>query len=357
MSTTSKGFSQIFLLVTGLILAAIFLFSFNFKTKPEQKKGPPLFTHQGSSSQCNVVFVTTAAVPTEETGIEFRDKYIKEMIDIKNTGISVIGQPLSEYTTSDDWIAYLDAAQDNGLKVTFLFPNKLPGVIPSWNGTNFDLNFSGEVLQAVKDHPALYSFALYDEPWEEMSAEQLRVLYSQAKEIAPNVNMLVGFSRQIVLAAESNNRSRDFTSGMCDTCLISSLDYRRYPQDGNKEIFYEETLRKTHKVSREIISREAPEARIGTNTQLFGSSGSSYYFPTLDEYKKSIDIILSDEMENIAHIDEIILQRWDVVNKRQQTGSKRDMHSLRDPENAEYREYIRELSQHLNSKCEIGLLD
>ena len=231
------------------------------------------------------------------------DKIKDEFQVIKELGTDLAIQVFLSDSTEEDWDMYFDAAYDEGIKIIPWFR----GDTITWNGSGFDLGVNQEFLEHMKDHPALYAFFLIDEPFEKINTVQLQMLYQQAKQIAPNVLMLVQFSREIMKAEEAGNPDYRFESGMCDICQISALEFRNYG-DGKK--FYKDVLLKNHNISRRVIQREDPDVKIWSSVQVFGSEGSTYYMPTPAELKEMIHILLSPELEEVGELNGMVFQRW-----------------------------------------------
>jgi hypothetical protein len=222
----------------------------------------------------------------------------------KRLGINVGGQYFLTDSRYRDWDAYLDVAEEQRLTVIAWFKDSPP----VWNGTRFELGKSGAFLRKMRDHPALHGFFLYDEPFEVMDAEQLRQLYSQGKRIAPDVPIVIGFSRQIWKAEAAGDESHAFSDGMCDICHISALEFRNY---GDGDIFYRDVLIANHTVSRSVIRERDPDAEIWTSVQVFGGAGhSTYYMPSPEELQEMVDLLLSPELQAAGELDGMTWQNW-----------------------------------------------
>lgn len=293
-------------------------------------------------------FAASLPVPQDQTYARNADAIRQSFRELHAHGITVVGQFFASDSVEADWQVFFDIAAEEGIGVIPAFEEA-----PRWNGDHFDLGITGELLNAMHDHPALYAIAPVDEPFHarhnwEITATRLQQLYRQLKEIAPNTPVYVPFSREI-WKGEQGRYGSDyvFKSGMCDICVISTLEFRNFG-DGNK--FDSDTALQNHAVSRAVIRREDPDAQIWTTIQAFGSvgttegrNGSSYYMPDADEFQAMIDLLLSPELQNNGELDGIMWQQW------QSRGTQQDQqqYTLADPQFAEHRTIITETAARL----------
>ncbi|MBI3955669.1 hypothetical protein HY339_00270 [Candidatus Gottesmanbacteria bacterium] len=257
---------------------------------------------------CNTgnVVETRKATAAEAGGIAAGLKAIKD-----GTGVTTVAQAFPSSSTQKDWHVFFDAAENFDMKVIPFFGLEAP---PKWNGKSFDLGINETFLKTMKDHPALYAFFLIDEPFHakhgwNVTTERLQLLYQQAKAIAPNVPMIVQYSREISKAENGGNTKYRFAAGQCDICKISALEFRNYGQ-GN--VFDRDALIANHTVSRRVITRENPTAQLWSTVQVFGSAGgkSSYYMPTSSELQQMVDTLFSDQLQQEGKLDGVSWQAW-----------------------------------------------
>jgi PKD repeat protein len=267
-------------------------------------------------------------VDEREATLAHLDEFTRELKRIKEEfGTSLMTQvfPLNLPAAEEVavWQAYFDAAQQQGVKLVPLFKER-----PVWNDANgnFDLGINGRFLTAMQDHPALAAFVLIDEPFEVITAEQLRLLYLQVRAVAPaNLPLMVGFSREVMRGEQSPSPDDNFTSGMCDIGMISALEFRDY---GGGPFFDRATLIENQTVSRSVITREDPSAGIWSSAQVFGTEGS-YYMPSPGELQEMINLLLSPELQAAGELDALYFQKWEDGN-----------YSLADPGNEAQRAIV-----------------
>jgi hypothetical protein len=218
---------------------------------------------------------------------------------------------------------------------------------PVWNGSGFDLGPGEEFLRTQKDHPALFAYLLIDEPYHqkhnwEITTERMQRLYQQAKSLAPNVPMQVGWSREIWRSAQGDyGADYAFEGKMCDICAVSTLEFRNY---GPGNSFDRDTAVANHRTSRELILRENPEAEIWATVQVFGSvattegraDGSTYYMPSAAELQEMIDLLFSPELQAAGELDGVYWQQWASFRTQQEPSQ----YTLADPEFADLRAIV-----------------
>ncbi|MBI2066106.1 hypothetical protein HYT60_01180 [Candidatus Woesebacteria bacterium] len=272
--------------------------------------------------------ITGNVVEIKDAVSKNRGEIEKALDEIKKEiGFTLVTQNFLSDSTENDWKAFLDAAQAKGIKVLATF---LPASPPKWTGNGFDLGVNETFLLKMQNHPALFGFFLIDEPFHkkhewQITTKRMQQLYRQAKDIAPNVPMFVGFSREIS-KGETDPKFSDFrfAKGMCDYCGMSALEFRNYG-DGNK--FYKDMLLDNQTVSRMVVAREDPNAKIYSTVQVFGSvSGkSSYYMPSEEELQEMVDTLLSSQLQTEKELDMLVWQSWrsfDVADSGQLNLSK-----------------------------------
>lgn len=263
---------------------------------------------------------------------------LEEIEDV--LGISIIFQLFDRKSTEADWIAYFLEAKKQGAQVLAAVTDSdyVPAGCTQANGERCVLGPERRFLEAVRDNPdvfdgVLYGFLLIDEPYKDIGAEQLRWMYEDAKAIV-DVPIVVGWSRQ--LWKFGNNPKGKFSDGMCDICLISSLEFRDY---GEGPFFDRETLIANHLASRQMIREADPEAKILTSIQVFGSarSGSSYYMPSAPELQEMVDILFSDELQAAGELDGVVWQTWKAITEQKVDSQD----NLSDDEFEDQREIVR----------------
>jgi hypothetical protein len=293
-------------------------------------------------SEDTFVFAMSLPVPQDKAIAGNVDEIRTTFRSLRELGINIVVQPFDPRSSETDWKAYLDAAMQEDMKA-------IGGIrrgTPAWDGHSCDLGINRVFLESMKDHPALYAFFMVDEPfhWKhefKITAETLQLLYQQAKEIAPNVPVVVQFSREIQKAEEKQVPPRfAFKRGMCDICVISALEFRN---EGQGDLFYSDDLVSNHTISRAVIRREEPDAKIWTVIQVFGSIGV-YYMPSADESQQMIDLLLSPELQAAGELDGIIWHHW----ASRLEALEAEQHTLGDPEFEALRNVVKETAKDLD---------
>ena len=261
---------------------------------------------------------------------------------IKDLGIPLVLQVVSSDSSLNDWRAYLDVAAEEDIKVVTSFIENPP----QWDGEKFDLGINEDYLLAMKDHPALFGFAILDEPYHQkhnrqFTSDRLQTLYNQVKDIAPNVKIMVQFSRELWKFGDNPNTA--FKNNQCDICGVSSLEFRNY---GEGNIFDKDSLTQNHITSRSILKKADSDGLISTFVQAFGSAGggSSYYMPEPDEFQQMIDILLSDRLQDAGKLNILGFQTWRALDARADSGQL----NLSKPEFSRHRDIIKKTCSNLN---------
>lgn len=283
-------------------------------------------TIQNKDFEC----VSGVAVPVEYANSQHAKEITTGIQEIKeNLNCTIIWQLFSENASAQDYKTYFDIARSMGVKVFVANttagqfkpqPCKIDNNLqcefegtPMWNFINL-YNSDKEVFNNV-----LLGFLLIDEPYEDINAQQLRGLYSAAKKLAPDLPLVVGWSKELYRFKTDEKPELKFTDGMCDVCLISALDVR----DG---VVQDDTIKNNHIVSRSIIKKADPEAKIYGSVPLFGNEDSraGYSMPEYSQLEQVLNILLEDkEVQAAGNLDGILIQSWEAPNlnkvNRQQT--------------------------------------
>lgn len=308
------------------------------RVKPPQQKGaslsptaPPLPVAGEGPAVC----ITGVAVPREEATAANTGAIASGISAIKNElGITVIWQLFPERSTEADWRAYMDAARAQGVMVLAALTDA--NHTPSCSGTSCSLGPVEQFLRSVAANPSWYDGVLYgvlliDEPYEDINAAQLRSMYSQAKAIAPQTPLVVGWSRQVWKFG--SKPGYEVTDGMADIHLISALEVRRGKVDTA-------TLKSNQETSRRIIRENDPDAVIVTSVPVFGSTNGNYQMPTVSQLREVLAILLSPNYEKL---DGLVWQSWEGPNKNK----VQNQDTLADPGHEDIRQIVRDTCQSL----------
>ncbi len=336
-------FLLIFAFVAILVFGALFIFKSNFPNSDELSGESselvidPYLSPITSVPEC----MTGVAVPREEITPINSSKIAQGISEIKETlGINIIFQSFDTNSTQENWAAFFKEVQKENVKVLVALTDA--NYVPSCQSdTVCDLGLVKDFLTFYNENPevfgdSLYGVLLIDEPLEDINAVQLKSLYSQAKEISPQVPLVVGWSRELWKASQNKKNKFEFTDGMCDVCLISALEFR---DNGTGPIFDKETLIANQTVSRRVIKEADPDAKIITSLQVFGSPDGSYYFPTLEELTELTKIVMSEELQADGQLDAVMWQSWAAPTSNK---SQRQL-NLSDPTKSELQEFVKRL--------------
>jgi hypothetical protein len=216
---------------------------------------------------------------------------------------------MASTTAEADWAAYLNTVAGANMKAIVYFPDD-----PSpW--TDFDNAAQGRFLKwaAANNPPALYAFYLVDEPFHTkhnppFTTETLQRLYQHARQLAPNVPMLVQYSREIAVAESQGDTQHAFSSGQCDLCAISTLEFSTQRGACNLDTG---TLKSNHANSRRIIKAQAPDAQIWTTAEVFGAvGGGEYCMGDSSSVQQMADLLFSNQLQSVGQLSGIIWQFW-----------------------------------------------
>lgn len=282
----------------------------------------------------NILCSTGVIVPVEKAYSSNSKEIIESLSKIRETlNIDLAAQIFAGDTTEKDWEFVLNSAEKYNFKLIIAFEDGANSP-PKWNGTSFDLGIAGEFLKKYKDHPALYTVLVVDEPYHsrhngEYTPERLRVLYSQLKNVAPNLPVFLQFSRQLSKFNDNGKLGQIFTDNMCDICGVSALEFRNY---GEGRIFDTQTLIDNNTISRSLISQRDSEALIYVTAQTFGSikQNGGYYMPTPEELSQMLDLLFSPKLQSSGEIDILAFQSWQsaFVEDKYQNNLSKDEFSL-----------------------------
>lgn len=309
-----------------------------FRNTPTPVANPTISPQAGG-----LVCTSGVVVAREDALVGNEEEMVEGIRGIKNDlGIRIVWQVFGEKSTESDWIAFFTQAKQEGVKVIAAVTDSdyVPQPCNQQNQLRCDLDVMGKFLTSVRNNPniykdTLYGFLLIDEPYKDISAEQVRWMYEDAKAII-DVPIMVGWSREI-WKFDKNPKAR-FTDGMCDICLISALEFRDY---GEGKFFDKDTLIDNQTYSRKTIRERDPDAKIISSIQVFGSSrgGSTYYMPSPQELQEMVDILFSEDLQSAGKLDGVVWQTYKAI-----TGNKGDFQdNLSDPEFEEQRQIAREV--------------
>lgn len=254
-------------------------------------------------------------VPAEYANLNNINTVRQQLTAVKQLGFNMIAQSFAPDSTPYDWLAYLQAAEQTDLALVAII-NDAP---PIWKNSGFDVGVNEAFLKATQSHPALYAFAIVDDPFgprfnNTITSERLRLLYNQVKKIAPSTRILVTFDKSIAKAETNNLVNVAFKSGQCDICVIDACEFRN-TGDGNR--FRRDELLAQQRISRTVIKREAPLAQLWSTAQAFGATARNpadettwFYMPKPYELQQFADTLYANDLQQRGKLDGILWLEW-----------------------------------------------
>ncbi len=230
-------------------------------------------------------------------------------------------------STRKDWIAILDAARDEQLRVVLMFGEVREGgedvsLRPERKDGEWQWGALAEFVSDRKcaSHPALLAVFVVDEPWHHEKrplypTEDLKDMYQDLKSLMPegvDVPLVVQFSRELwKQIADKRNLRVSWESGICDIVQISALEF----QDREYQF---ELLDHNHTESRRIIHEATPDTPLWTSAQAMGAGygpSAGYWFPRQRDGHRDLTRLLNDvtdpKYQSIHPLSGIMLQCWE----------------------------------------------
>jgi len=212
---------------------------------------------------------------------------IHELSTVRRLGFTVVLNNFDYEATPREWIAYLDAARAQGLKViAWLWPEgwKLDRRTGAWTIDAQAQRF----LRTVSSHPALFAvYGLHEPYWNECegcgyTTAHQQALYRAIKAIAPvpvysEINGFAFWAEQ--------GAATTIAPGMCDYCQTAF-----YPFMSNGAYKRKELL---NHIQDEIaaLRRYAPDVRLVWTMQSMAHRGDRLRMPTADEMRDYARIV------------------------------------------------------------------
>jgi hypothetical protein len=222
-------------------------------------------------------------------GMEYA--YLDDLSTVRGLGIEVIMTDVPHDAPAASWLAFLDAAQVQGLRVIlWLWPQGW-----TWNGTAWQFDAQARLfLQTVANHPALLAvYALHEPYWNGCdgcgySTATQQALYSAIKAIAK-----VRIYSELGSIADwtAQGPSTAFADGVCDYCAIW---YYPFKQGG----VYERDKVIAQLTADLAVARErAPKSKIVWGMQSF-AQGAPYRLrmPSAAEMEDLASIVYSNDL-------------------------------------------------------------
>lgn len=217
-------------------------------------------------------------VPTSELGT------------VRELGAEVVLMSFPHDGTPDDWLAYLDAAWAEQIRViAWLWPEGW-----RWDGATWQIDEQAELfVRTVSTHPALLAvYALHEPYWNGCwgcgytTAEQ-QALYSAIKAIA---DVPVHSAVDSMSAWTAYGEETAFAEGICDYC---ETWYHPFLEDGT----YQRDEFISHVEADLAVARErAPKSKIIWSLQSFAQEGT-YRMPSAEEMKDVASIVTSSGVD------------------------------------------------------------
>lgn len=237
----------------------------------------------------------TAALPEPFYGMVFVDEGDLGMV--KDLGIEVVQHTFAYDGTPENWLAFMDAAQAQDIKViAWLWPEGW-----EWDGTTWQIDSQAQLfIQTVRDHPALFAiYAMNEAYWRGCrgcgyTTAQLQELYNAIKAVA---DVPIYTSTDSMSFSTAQGEETAFADGVGDYC---ETWYYPFEADGS--------YRRDELISRltadlAVARERAPNTKIVWKMQGFARNGL-YRMPTTDEMRDLASIVYS------AGIDGALWYLW-----------------------------------------------
>jgi endo-1,4-beta-mannosidase len=208
----------------------------------------------------------------------------------KNLGIEVVLWPFSHDGTPESWLAYLNEAQAQDIKVIVrLWPEGW-----SWDGTTWQIDDQAQsFVQTVADHPAVFAIYTLEEPYWQgcwdcgYTTQEQQLLYNAIKAIAdvPTFSEVDSMSFWTAQGEETA-----FADGICDYCATWYYPFR---VDGS---YRRSELISQLSADLEVARERAPNSKFVWLMQSYAQSGS-YRMPTAEEMRDLASIVYSMDID------------------------------------------------------------
>jgi len=213
--------------------------------------------------------------------------YLDDLGKAKELGIEVVMTDLPHDGTPAGWLAFLNAAQAQGIRVIpWLWPQGW-----TWNGTAWQIDAQTRLfLQTVAGHRALFAvYALHEPYWNGCegcgySTATQQALYSAIKAIA-NVPLYSEING--IAYWTGRGEATAFADGICDYCQSSYYPFR----DGG--IYQRDELIAELMADLAVISERAPHSKIVWTMPAFKYPPDDLRIPSADEMRDLASIVYS----------------------------------------------------------------
>ena len=206
---------------------------------------------------------------------------------VKDLGVEVILASFEHDGAPADWLAYLDAAQAQGMRViAWLWPEGW-----TWDGIAWRIDAQARsFVQVVARHPALFAvYALHEPYWNECegcgytTAEQ-QALYRAIKAIA-DVSIYSEINGIAYWTAYS--QATAFEGGICDYCQSSYFPFK----DGG--VYERDELIAALRADLAVVRERAPNSRMVWTMPTLTYPPDHFRMPTADEMRDHAAIVYS----------------------------------------------------------------
>lgn len=206
----------------------------------------------------------------------------------------------------EQWQNALNKAEENGLKLIIWPLGHGHQSTPwKWNGTGWDISEGVEVLEYAEEYvlsggEGLLAVLMSHEPfWNDgnpFTTEQMKMLYSKLKQVAPHVNLFVAFG--CLSCFESNPNTR-IENGIADIAGIWLHCF------GGAEGSKKDALNRIDD-DYHLIQKKKLDMKLFFAIQSFGMEGTDYRMPSANEM-----LDFGKEVFNKNKLDGIFWYSWD----------------------------------------------
>jgi hypothetical protein len=192
-----------------------------------------------------------------------------------NTVVQVFSSEMIAAGTQQNWLIFLDEAQQVGVQVVaYLYPSN------EGRGKEFNYHDIDEFLSVVRDHPALLAYLGLHEPLEQFDSEQLRGFYRHIKNVAPG--LLVAHYMDDMAWFDDSPRfpGRYFTAEICDICVIWYYPAIFINEDAVLDM---EHVQEMVSANRALVNERSPDSELWFLGQAHSQQENMVRMPTPEE--------------------------------------------------------------------------
>lgn len=206
-----------------------------------------------------------------------------------NTVVQAFSSEMIAKGTKQDWLIFLDEAQQVGIQV-------IARLYPSNEGIGREFNFQDidEFLLLIQGHPALLAYLGLHEPLELFDSEQLQEFYRHIKAIAPDVRVAHFIDDMAWFDANPRFPGRIFGAEICDICIIW---YYPALYKNDTFVFDMEHLQEMIRANRALVNERSSSSELWFLGQAHSQQENMVRMPTSKEMEIIFEVTLQEEVD------------------------------------------------------------